>query len=119
MSQCEDREEGVPPSKTTGPGHGPGPGPGPDPEPGPSCVSLKSDQSIDYIIDFKVGQPADGRMQQQKPVSHGPEPGPASVPASGPGSGPSCVSMKSDQSMPDIINFKVGQPADGRLVSDS
>ena len=47
MNQCEDREEGGPPSKTTGPG--PGPGPGPE----PSCVSFRSDRSADFLIDFK------------------------------------------------------------------
>ena len=45
MNQCEDREEGGPPSKTTGPG------------PEPSCVSFKSDKSKDHLINFK-GQPA-------------------------------------------------------------
>uniref|UniRef100_A0A671YYV1 B30.2/SPRY domain-containing protein n=1 Tax=Sparus aurata TaxID=8175 RepID=A0A671YYV1_SPAAU len=39
MNQCEDREEGGPPSNTTGPG------PEPEPGPEPSCVSFKSDQS--------------------------------------------------------------------------
>ncbi|XP_045905908.1 NLR family CARD domain-containing protein 3-like [Micropterus dolomieu] len=69
MSQCEDREEGVPPSKSTLCGEhdsqtkaqriyrrpasaGPGPGPG------PSFVSFKSDWSNDRIIDFKGGQPS-------------------------------------------------------------
>ncbi|XP_039681973.1 protein NLRC3-like [Perca fluviatilis] len=107
MSQCEDKDEGVPPSKTTGPDPEPGSGPG------HSCVSMKSDQSMDDYIDFKVGQPADGRMQQQKLVSPGPGPRPV------PGPGPSCVSMKSDWSMDDIINFKVGQPADGRVDQES
>ncbi|XP_070786566.1 NLR family CARD domain-containing protein 3-like isoform X2 [Enoplosus armatus] len=65
MSQCEDREEGVPPSKTTLRGDhdnqtkAPSPeqqrpdSPGPEPGPGPSCVSFKSDWSKDLIIDFK------------------------------------------------------------------
>ena len=51
MNQCEDREEGGPPSKTTGPG--PEAGPGPE----PSCVSFKSDGSIGRLINFKE-QPA-------------------------------------------------------------
>ncbi|XP_068583083.1 NLR family CARD domain-containing protein 3-like [Cebidichthys violaceus] len=68
MNQCEDREEGVPPSTTShtkaqrihqgphcpGPEHGPGPGPGPGPE--PSCVSMKSDRSMDVSVVFKDGR---------------------------------------------------------------
>ncbi|KAK9521993.1 hypothetical protein VZT92_018493 [Zoarces viviparus] len=70
MDQCEDREEGVPPSKTShtkaqrthrgpdvpGPGPGPGPQPQPGPEPQPSCVSMKSDRSMDKPIYFKDGR---------------------------------------------------------------
>ncbi|XP_029983193.1 protein NLRC3-like [Sphaeramia orbicularis] len=60
MDQCEDREEGAPPQKTTDRSP-PGPGPdspskaqrihhrpessGPDPGPGSSCVSFRSDRS--------------------------------------------------------------------------
>ncbi|XP_041656064.1 NACHT, LRR and PYD domains-containing protein 12-like isoform X2 [Cheilinus undulatus] len=64
--------------------------------PEPSCVSMKSDQSKGYLINFK--QPADGsiRMEQR---SYSTE--------------PSCVSMKSDQSKGYLINFK--QPADGSI----
>ncbi|GLD75136.1 protein NLRC3-like protein, partial [Lates japonicus] len=74
MYQCEDREEGVPPSKTTLCGehesqtkaqsleqqqHTPdSAGPGPGPGPGPSCVSMKSDHSHDHYIDFKGRQPS-------------------------------------------------------------
>ncbi|XP_061564750.1 NACHT, LRR and PYD domains-containing protein 4E-like [Cololabis saira] len=92
MDQCEDREEGVPPSKTSlcgehesrskaqrnqpgpGPEPGPGPGPGPGPEPklkpkpgsGPSCLSLKSDKSKEYVINFKGDQrSAVERVDQQ------------------------------------------------------
>ncbi|XP_070786579.1 protein NLRC3-like [Enoplosus armatus] len=72
MSQCEDREEGVPPSKTTLRGDhdnqtkapspeqqrpdSPGPGPGPGPE--PSCVSFKSGRSNKRFIHFKGQQPS-------------------------------------------------------------
>uniref|UniRef100_A0A3Q1HM89 Uncharacterized protein n=1 Tax=Anabas testudineus TaxID=64144 RepID=A0A3Q1HM89_ANATE len=67
MDQCEDREEGVPPSKTTLCGdhesqtkaqscfsirsqqRSESPGPGPE----PSCVSLKSDWSKEHPILFK------------------------------------------------------------------
>ncbi|KAK9517310.1 hypothetical protein VZT92_025193 [Zoarces viviparus] len=57
MDQCEDREEGVPPSKTShtkaqrihqGPDC---PGPGPE----PSCVSMKSDWSMARPVVFKDG----------------------------------------------------------------
>ncbi|KAI3363956.1 hypothetical protein L3Q82_001548 [Scortum barcoo] len=74
MNQCEDREEGVPPSKTSLCGEHdsqtkaqrpeqqrpdcPGPGPGP----GPSCVSLKSDQSIGRFFEFKDGQQSDDEI---------------------------------------------------------
>ncbi|KAM6992755.1 NACHT, LRR and PYD domains-containing protein 12-like isoform 4-T4 [Tautogolabrus adspersus] len=100
MDQCEDTEEGVPPSKTSL---------CEEHEalrmqeqradsPGPSCVSMKSDQSKVLPIFFKDGRPADGRMQEQRADSPG----------------PSCVSMKSDQSKVLPIFFKDGRPADGR-----
>ncbi|KAK2842838.1 hypothetical protein Q5P01_013038 [Channa striata] len=71
MNQCEDTQEGVPPSKTTVCG-------GherqtkdqrmkkqrPD-SAEPSCVSMKSDRSKDPIINFKDDQPADERVEQQ------------------------------------------------------
>uniref|UniRef100_UPI0037E78A90 NLR family CARD domain-containing protein 3-like n=1 Tax=Semicossyphus pulcher TaxID=241346 RepID=UPI0037E78A90 len=110
MSQCEDREEGAPPSKITRYGEhdsqtkaqrpeqqlrpdsaGPGPGPGPGPE--PSCVSFKSDQSVGRFIVFKDGQQSeDQNVEHERPDSPGPE--------------PSCVSFKSDRSMDELINFK-------------
>ncbi|XP_065817515.1 NLR family CARD domain-containing protein 3-like isoform X3 [Labrus bergylta] len=105
MDQCEDTEEGVPPSKTSlceehealrmqeqRPD-----------SPGPSCVSMKSDRSMGRPVDFKDGRPADGRMQEQRPDSPG----------------PSCVSMKSDRSMGRPVNFKDGRPADGRVQQES
>ncbi|XP_034558855.1 NLR family CARD domain-containing protein 3-like [Notolabrus celidotus] len=64
MDQCEDREEGAPPSKTTLCGeheaqstehqHGPD-----SPGPGPSCVSLNSDDSMERPIDFNDGHQSD------------------------------------------------------------
>ncbi|XP_036961418.1 NLR family CARD domain-containing protein 3-like isoform X2 [Acanthopagrus latus] len=113
MNQCEETEEGVPPSKTTlcgehdsqtkaqspeqqrpgpGPGSGPGTGPGPGPGPGPSCVSIKSDRSMSHPIAFKVNLPSQTQVQQQRSDS----------PA------PSGVSMKSDRSMSWPIYFKDG-----------
>ncbi|XP_031162815.2 protein NLRC3-like [Sander lucioperca] len=74
MSPCEDREEGVPPSKTTLCGehdsqtkaqspekqHRPGPGPG------PSCVSMKSDRSMGCFKNFKDGRHSvDQRVDQE------------------------------------------------------
>ncbi|XP_035852407.1 NLR family CARD domain-containing protein 3-like [Sander lucioperca] len=124
MSQCEDREEGVPPSKATlcgeydsqtkaqspekqdGPGPGPGPGPehgpGPGPGPGPSCVSMKSDWSMGGLIDFKDGRHSvDQRRNLEEPE-------------------PSCVSMKSDQSIGGLIDFKDGRHSvDQRVDQES
>ncbi|XP_039896534.1 uncharacterized protein LOC120738979 [Simochromis diagramma] len=56
MDQCEDREEGVPPSKTTlcGEHENQTKAQRNQPGPGPSCVSLKSDQSKADMIAFKV-----------------------------------------------------------------
>uniref|UniRef100_A0A8P4K1Z9 NACHT domain-containing protein n=1 Tax=Dicentrarchus labrax TaxID=13489 RepID=A0A8P4K1Z9_DICLA len=81
MSQCEDREEGAPPSKRTRWGEhdtrtkaqspeqqntADSVGPGSKPEPGPSCLSLKSDSSNDLYIDFKGRQPsATNRVDQE------------------------------------------------------
>ncbi|XP_061584327.1 uncharacterized protein LOC133449211 [Cololabis saira] len=83
MDQCDDGEEGVPPSKTSlcgehesrskaqrnrprpGPGPGPEPGPGPGPGPGPSCVSLKSDHSKDWFIGFKGDQQSSSERVDQ------------------------------------------------------
>ncbi|XP_030608395.1 NLR family CARD domain-containing protein 3-like [Archocentrus centrarchus] len=57
MDQCEDREEGVPPSKTTLCGEHESQTKAqrnqPEPEPEPSCVSIKSDRSKDVPRDFK------------------------------------------------------------------
>uniref|UniRef100_A0A665TCZ6 NACHT domain-containing protein n=1 Tax=Echeneis naucrates TaxID=173247 RepID=A0A665TCZ6_ECHNA len=87
MNQCEDREEGAPPSKTTLCGEHESQTKAqsssnqksrPD-SPELSCVSMKSDRSMDRPIMFKGGQ--------QSAVS-------------------SCVSMKSDQSMDDFIKGK-------------
>ncbi|XP_070786568.1 protein NLRC3-like [Enoplosus armatus] len=107
MSQCEDREEAVPPSKTTLRGDhdnqtkapspeqqrpdSPGPGPGPGPE--PSCVSFKSDQSNERFNDFKQRRVSDKKIHQ-RPDSPGPGPE------------PSCVSLKSNRSMDSPLLFQ-------------
>ncbi|XP_062393359.1 NACHT, LRR and PYD domains-containing protein 12-like [Sardina pilchardus] len=63
------------------------------PSPVPSCVSMKSDQSMDDILNFSSEPVPPGlKPQTDRP--------PSPV--------PSCVSMKSDQSMDDILNFSSG-----------
>ncbi|XP_075932630.1 protein NLRC3-like isoform X2 [Anarhichas minor] len=102
MNQCEDREEGVPPSKTTyvtrkyqGQDC---PGPGPE----PSCVSMKSDWSMEQPVAFKDGcHSVDQRVQQQRPDC--PE--------------ASCLSFKSNQSKQHLIDFK-GQPPCADQIED-
>ncbi|XP_044043430.1 NLR family CARD domain-containing protein 3-like isoform X2 [Siniperca chuatsi] len=119
MNQCEDREEGAPPSKTSLCGeHGSqtraqrpeqqrpdsaGPGPGPGPE--PSCVSFKSDWSYGRLINFKRGH-FSARQIYGGQASYGPEPGPEY----------SCVSLKSDWSMDRFIDFKGRQPSAAKRV---
>ncbi|XP_038583499.1 NACHT, LRR and PYD domains-containing protein 3-like [Micropterus salmoides] len=108
MNQCEDREEGVPPSKSTlcgehdsqtkaqSPEQQQGPdsaGPGPGPGPGSSCVSVKSDRSMEPPLAFK-GQCG---IHEQRPE-------------------PSCVFMKSDQSMGRPIELKDGQHSDSQGI---
>ncbi|XP_078141064.1 protein NLRC3-like [Centroberyx gerrardi] len=98
MSQSEEREEGLPPSKTTLSGEhdsqtkaeSPVQQERPD-SPEPSCVSMKSDHSISEPLNFRDGnQSTVQRVQQERPDS----------PV------PSCVSMKSDWSMELPFAFK-------------
>ncbi|XP_036973463.1 uncharacterized protein LOC119030177 isoform X2 [Acanthopagrus latus] len=117
MNRYEDRDEEVPPFKTTLCGEydtqtkarslmqqqrpgSPGPGPGPDPGPGPehSCVSMRSDASMEPPLVFRKS--ADRRIHQQSSDS------------TGPGPEHSCVSMKSDASMEPPLAFR--HTADGR-----
>ncbi|CAI5669552.1 unnamed protein product [Oreochromis niloticus] len=90
MDQCEDREEGVPPSKSTlcGEHESQTKAQRNPPGPPPSSVSLKSNQSADRPINFKVYAAERGTKRKHEP-------------------GPSCVSLKSDQSEDRPINFKV------------
>ncbi|XP_071323689.1 protein NLRC3-like isoform X10 [Trachinotus anak] len=76
MNQCEAREEGAPPSKTTLCGEHESQTKAqrmqqqrPD-SPEPSCVSMKSDGSMFRPTDFKDGQPADGRVHQKSSEVH-------------------------------------------------
>ncbi|XP_047207176.1 protein NLRC3-like isoform X3 [Girardinichthys multiradiatus] len=80
MDQCEDREEGVPPSKTTLCGKHESQSKGQrihqrlKPEPEPSCVSFKSDWSMGHPTNFRSpGSPSSERLDQQNSeVSSGP-----------------------------------------------
>ncbi|XP_030014901.1 NLR family CARD domain-containing protein 3-like [Sphaeramia orbicularis] len=104
MDQSEDREEGPPPGKTTHrPPTRPGLRTGPDsrhgPGPGPSCMSMKSDNSMEPPLYFTRGHVCD--------------------PQPGPGPGPSCVSMKSDDSMGRGINFKTGRVSETQVEQQS
>nr|XP_040025888.1 NLR family CARD domain-containing protein 3-like [Gasterosteus aculeatus aculeatus] len=109
MNQAEDPEDGVRPSEAPLCGEHDGqtkaqrnhqrPGPGSDPEPGlrsvhePSCVSLKSNRSMNQPLVFKdVGPSVDASSHQQRGKS--PE--------------PRYLSMKSNQSMIQPIVFKDG-----------
>ncbi|CAL8279590.1 unnamed protein product [Boreogadus saida] len=62
--------------------------------PGPSCVSIKSGQSMDPPAKFKDGNQSIGKRRVQQERADSP--------------GPSCVSMKSGQSMDPPAKFKDG-----------
>uniref|UniRef100_A0A7N9AQW3 NLR family CARD domain-containing protein 3-like n=1 Tax=Mastacembelus armatus TaxID=205130 RepID=A0A7N9AQW3_9TELE len=115
MDQCEDRREGVRPSKPSLCGDHESLTEAQSPEQqhrlgspgsGPDSVSMMSDGSMEPPLQFR--QSADGRkqfkmdqrIQQQRPDS--PE--------------PSCVSFKSDQSKNYVIDFKAGSPAADQMV---
>ncbi|XP_047211270.1 NLR family CARD domain-containing protein 3-like [Girardinichthys multiradiatus] len=109
MDQCEDREDRVPPSKTTLCGEHEDqskvqrkqsePQPGPE----PSCVSLKSNKSKDELILFKSDQRSTANRIQQ---TLKPEPEPE----------PSCVSLKSNRSKFLGIDFKSDQRSAAKRV---
>uniref|UniRef100_A0A8C5BY89 NACHT domain-containing protein n=1 Tax=Gadus morhua TaxID=8049 RepID=A0A8C5BY89_GADMO len=65
--------------------------------PGPSCVSMKSDWSMDDPWNFKDGNQSIEKRRVQKQRADSP--------------GPSCVSMKSDRSMDHPPLFKDGRPS--------
>ncbi|CAL8249742.1 unnamed protein product [Boreogadus saida] len=102
----EEREEGGPTSRTTVSGEDGRRSKAKSPEqqeradsPGPSCVSMNSDRSMDFPINFKDGRPSgeEGIRPEQQQRADSP--------------GPSCVSMNSDRSMDFPINFKDGRPS--------
>uniref|UniRef100_A0A672ZKL2 B30.2/SPRY domain-containing protein n=1 Tax=Sphaeramia orbicularis TaxID=375764 RepID=A0A672ZKL2_9TELE len=88
MDECEDREDGAPPTKTTRTPTGPGPGPGFDrpPKPqsessvqsgsGPSCVSMKSDQSkaepLAFTSQSLIQRPVTNRQRVEQQSSEVP-----------------------------------------------
>ncbi|KAM9853272.1 protein NLRC3-like [Aulostomus maculatus] len=92
MNQCEETEEGAPPRTS------------PEPGPEPSCVSFKSNKSLDWQIGFKDGQQSSGQRFSQRRPDH-PE--------------PSCLSMKSDWSMEPPLHFKGGLESDHRVDQQS
>ncbi|CAI5657093.1 unnamed protein product [Oreochromis niloticus] len=109
MDQCEDREEGVPPSKSTLCGEHESQtkaqrkkrGTKCKHEPGPSSVSLKSDKSKEAIIRFKV-QPVSAAERGQRSQS----------------AGSSCPSVRSDWSK-DYNPFFSGEPGPTRVDQQS
>ncbi|KAM4731077.1 protein NLRC3-like isoform 1-T1 [Anableps anableps] len=80
MDQCEDREDGATPTKTSLCGEHENQSkvqrkrPEPKPGPEPSCVSLKSDWSKDLDVEFKSDQPSAANRvdQQSSEVASGP-----------------------------------------------
>ncbi|XP_056450714.1 protein NLRC3-like [Gadus chalcogrammus] len=97
----EEREEGGPTSKTTLSGEHGRQRKAKSPEQqeradshGPSCVSMKSDHSMDPPVTIKDGNQSIEKRRVQQHRGDSP--------------GPSCVSMKSDSSMDDPWNFKDG-----------
>ncbi|KAK0155285.1 NACHT, LRR and PYD domains-containing protein 12 [Merluccius polli] len=101
----EETEEGGPPSKTTLSGEHGRHSRAKSPEqqeradsPGPSCVSMKSDLSLDLPCNFKDGSHSIEKRRVQRERADSP--------------GPSCVSMKSDWSMDHPFHqFKDGRPS--------
>ncbi|XP_061571040.1 NLR family CARD domain-containing protein 3-like isoform X3 [Cololabis saira] len=104
MDQCEDGEEGVPPSKTSlcGEHESRSKAQRNQPGPGPSCVSLKSDQSKEEVIYFKGDQRSAVKTVHQKRDSLEHE--------------PSCLSLKSDHSNHRLITFKGDQHSSSERV---
>uniref|UniRef100_A0AAQ4QYD9 B30.2/SPRY domain-containing protein n=1 Tax=Gasterosteus aculeatus aculeatus TaxID=481459 RepID=A0AAQ4QYD9_GASAC len=98
MNQAEDPEDGVPPSEAPLCGEHDSQTKAQRthqrPGPGPSCVSMKSNRSMEPPLVFKdVGPSVDASSHQQRGKS--PE--------------PRCLSMKSDRSKGHWINFKDGR----------
>ncbi|CAI5638748.1 unnamed protein product [Oreochromis niloticus] len=86
MDQCVDREEGVPPSKTTLCGEHESQTKAQRNQPEPSCVSLKSNDSKELATDFKQ-KSSSSKIWKRRNFSGGNSLRPE----------PSCVSSKSEQ----------------------
>uniref|UniRef100_A0AAQ4QA31 B30.2/SPRY domain-containing protein n=2 Tax=Gasterosteus aculeatus TaxID=69293 RepID=A0AAQ4QA31_GASAC len=105
MNQAEDPEDGVRPSEAPLCGEHDSRTKAqrihqrPGPEPAPSCVSMKSNRSMNPPMKFKDSPSVDARSHQQRGRS--PE--------------PRCLSMKSDRSNDRSINFKDDQ-SQGRSI---
>ncbi|CAL8260678.1 unnamed protein product [Gadus morhua 'NCC'] len=105
----KEREEGDPPtSKTTLPREHGCQSKAKSPEqqeransPGPSCVSMKSGQSMDPPAKFKDGNQSIEKRRVQQERADSP--------------GPSCLSMKSDHSMDPPAKFKDGNQSIGKI----
>ncbi|KAF7689995.1 hypothetical protein HF521_011799 [Silurus meridionalis] len=67
--------------------------------PVPSCVSMKSDASMDEPLGFSTGISSPGHSKLQREKSHSPV--------------PSCVFMKSNQSMDEPLVFRTGISSPG------
>uniref|UniRef100_A0A669E8X9 NACHT domain-containing protein n=1 Tax=Oreochromis niloticus TaxID=8128 RepID=A0A669E8X9_ORENI len=117
MDQCEDREEGVPPSKSTLCGEHESQtkaqrnqrGTKRKHEPEPSCVSLKSDTSKEFVVNFRA-QPVSAaerltevhkKMMMEEEEDRGQS------------AGSSCPSVTSDWSKPELHDFS-GEPGPTR-----
>ncbi|KAM4553027.1 protein NLRC3-like isoform 1-T1 [Fundulus diaphanus] len=102
MDKSEAREEGVHPSETTLCGEHESQSKAQrthkrlKPEPEPSCVSLKSERSMEENIYFKPSGPSSSQRTHKRG-----KPDPE----------PSCVSLKSDSSMMENIYFKSSGPS--------
>ncbi|XP_077952474.1 uncharacterized protein LOC120813207 isoform X2 [Gasterosteus aculeatus] len=96
MNQAEDPEDGVRPSEAPLCGEHDSQTKAqrthqrPGPEPAPSCVSMKSNRSMNPPMKFKDGPSVDARSHQQR----------------GKSAEPRCLSMKSDRSQGRSIDFK-------------
>ncbi|CAI5657081.1 unnamed protein product [Oreochromis niloticus] len=100
MDQCEDREEGVPPSKSTlcGEHESQTKAQRNPPGPPPSSVSCKSDRSKGFLIDFKVSAAERGQRSES--------------------AGSSCPSVRSDRSKNNPPFFS-GEPGRRRVDQQS
>ncbi|XP_062396034.1 NACHT, LRR and PYD domains-containing protein 3-like [Sardina pilchardus] len=77
------------------------------PSPTPTCVSMKSDNSMPRGIDFTGGDSSTGQMEGTSSNQRSPSPT------------PTCVSMKSDDSMPRGIDFTGGDSSTGHPKNES